>query len=164
MWKVGLRWPGNRHLVFFSLGFLLVLAILNLSSFDFYNQRQGPAEVTEKEKEEYLKEEIGEGGSVISTVSPSDGQKIQLTLVELRDAAVEALRSCSACAPHRSLTFFDKFASATLIFTKVTILSAVKSTFYLGAPGWKGNMPPPLIMKMVRCQIFCTWSDMAVHQ
>ena len=71
MWKAGLRWPGNRHLAFFSLGFLLVLAILNLSSFDFYNQRQGPAEVTEKEKED-----TGEGDSVISTISPSDGQKI----------------------------------------------------------------------------------------
>ena len=81
MWKVGLRWPGNQHLVFFSLGFLLVLAILNLSSFDFYNQHQGPAEVTEKEKQEYLKEDTGEGDSVISTVSPSEGQKI-LTLVD----------------------------------------------------------------------------------
>ena len=111
MWKVGLRWPGNRHLVFFSLGFLLVLAILNLSSFDFYNQRQGPAEVNGKGKEEYLKEDTGEGDSVISTVSPSEGQKI-LTLVELRNAAVEALRSCSACAPHRSLTFFYKFTLA----------------------------------------------------
>ena len=101
MWKAAwMRWPGNRHLVFFSLGFLLVLALLNLSSLEFYNQSQGPAEVPENGKDEYLEEKDSEGGSpVISTARPSQTQIV--TLAELRDAAAEALRSCSACAPHR---------------------------------------------------------------
>ena len=101
MWKAGgMRWPGNRHLVFFSLGFLLVLALLNLSSLEFYNQGQGPGVEPENGRDEYLEEEDSEGGSpVISTVRPSQSQIV--TLAELRDAAVEALRSCSACTPHR---------------------------------------------------------------
>ena len=109
MWKVhqgGMRWPGNRHLAFFSLGFLLVLAILNLSPLDFYiyNQGHSPAEVAVKE--DYLEEESeGGSGGGVPTASPS--KREVLTLVELRDAAVEALRSCSACAPHRWLTFFQ---------------------------------------------------------
>ena len=95
-----MRWPGNRHLAFFSLGFLLVLAILNLSPLDFYiyNQGHSPAEVAVKE--DYLEEESeGGSGGGVPTASPS--KREVLTLVELRDAAVEALRSCSACAPHR---------------------------------------------------------------
>ena len=105
MWKLqgGVRWPGNRHLAFFSLGFLLVLAILNLAPLDFYiyNQGQGPAEAAVKEEHLVKEDEGGSGGR--STVSPREKEK--LTLVQLRDAAVEALRSCSACAPHRWLTF-----------------------------------------------------------
>ena len=72
-----------------------MLAILNFSTFDFHNQGNGPTGEAEI-KEENVKEESESG----STVGPSDEKEI-LTLVELRDAAVEALRSCSACAPHR---------------------------------------------------------------
>ena len=101
MWKAAgmrLRLPGNGHLAFFSLGFLLVLALLNFSSLEFYNQGQGPTEEPENGRDEYFEEEDSEGGSsVILTARPSQ----IVTLAELRDAAAEALRSCSACAPHR---------------------------------------------------------------
>ena len=93
MWKPGL--PGNRHLAFFSLGFLLVFALLNLSSLEFYSRAQSPEAPTGNGKE---KQEDSEEGSVISTTTTSPQF---FTLEELRDAAVKALRSCSACAPHR---------------------------------------------------------------
>ena len=109
-----MRWPGNRHLAFFSLGFLLVLAILNLSPMDFYiyNQGHGPAEVA-------VKEEESEGGSGGGAPTTSPSKREVLTLVELRDAAVEALRSCSACAPHRwPLSFSNTHKSKRSQFGK----------------------------------------------
>ena len=110
MWKLqgGVRWPGNRHLAFFSLGFLLVLAILNLAPLDFYIYNQGPGPAEAAVKEEYLGEQSEGVSGGKPTASPSEKEK--LTLVQLRDAAIEALRSCSACAPHRWLNS---------IFTKV---------------------------------------------
>ena len=95
MWKPGL--PGNRHLAFFSLGFLLVFALLNLSSLEFYNRAQSPEAPTGNGKERHIQED-SEEGSVTSTTTTSPQF---FTLEELRDAAVKALRSCSACAPHR---------------------------------------------------------------
>ena len=146
MWKVhqgGMRWPGNQHLAFFSLGFLLVLAILNLSPLDFYiyDQGHGPAEVA-------VKEEESEGGSGGGAPTTSPSKREMLTLLELRDAAVEALRSCSACAPHRwPLSFSNTHKSKRSQFGK--------KTSHTGAPGWKGKTSPP--PPKMWCRISCTW-------
>ena len=105
MWSpLGLRcsWSGNRHLAFFSLGFFLVLVLFNRSSLNDIIKPQGPTTATVNENEELPDGEKSET-SQITTTAQSDAQ--HLTLAELREAAIEALRSCSMCAPHRSAAY-----------------------------------------------------------
>ena len=102
MWSpLGLRWSwsGNRHLAFFSLGFFFVLVLFNRSSLNDIIQPQGPTTARANESEEPSDGEKSETYQVTPSVQP-DAQ--HLTLAELREAAIEALRSCSMCAPHRS--------------------------------------------------------------
>ena len=103
MWSpLGLRWSwlGTRHLVFFSLGFFFVLVLFNRSSLNHIIQPRGPTTAIVNEDEELPDGEKSETSQITITAQPEAHQ--HLTLAELREAAIEALRSCSLCAPHRS--------------------------------------------------------------
>ena len=105
MWSpLGLRWSwlGNRHLAFFALGLFFVLVLFNRSSLNHIIQPQGPTTATVNENEELPDGEKYETSQIKTTAEP-DAQ--HLTLAELREAAIEALRSCSMCTPHRSAAF-----------------------------------------------------------
>ena len=105
MWSpLGLRWSllGNRHLAFFSLGFFFVLVLFNRSSLNHIIQPRGPTTAIVNEDEELPDGEEYETSQVTTTAEPDDQH---LTLTELREAAIEALRSCSMCAPHRSAAY-----------------------------------------------------------
>ena len=106
MWSpLGLRWSwsGNRHLAFFSLGFFFVLVLFNRSSLNHIIQPRGPTTATVNENEELPDGEKSETSQITTTAEPDDQH---LTLAELREAAIEALRSCSMCAPHRSAAYW----------------------------------------------------------
>ena len=90
-----MRWPGLRHFGLFAVGLLVVLAGFSIS-WQTGRVKLGYAEnilkgVTPKDKE--------------GTSPPAPRSSLPpppLSLAELREAAQEALRTCSACSPHRS--------------------------------------------------------------
>ena len=107
MWSpLGLRWSwlGNRHLAFFLLGFFVVLVLFNRSSLNYLIQPRGPTTAIVSENEELPDGEKSETYQKTITAQP-DADAQHLTLAELREAAIEALRSCSMCAHHRSAAF-----------------------------------------------------------
>ena len=90
-----MRWPGLRHFGVFSVGLLVVLAGFSIS---WHTGRV----------------RLGYAGNMLKHVTPKE-QGVHsppaphsslppppLSLAELRGAAEEALRTCSACSPHRS--------------------------------------------------------------